>query len=298
MLLELASFFTALIGFLGAPTPCLPRAELCSGAVGAPPPVMQVQVADAAEAPAFTAGSSFLIDIGTGNILLDTNADKVRPMASITKLMTALVVLSSNPDFDRPLILAKGDQRNGDHGYLFVGEEITFKNAWDLLLVASSNDAAALLARETFGSEAKFVSAMNAYAKKLGLLRTTFVDPTGLDSGNTSTAREIAALARVALSQPEIRSAVTKNRFSFAPRGKAGRVVYATDQLLAWFRLPGVSIFGGKTGYIDESGYNLVFAAGIPGHDLIGVVLGSENNNARFQEMSRLLKWGFGVVGR
>ena len=95
----------------------------------------------------------------------------------------------------------------------------------------------------------------------------------------------------MALSQPEIRSAVTKNGFSFAPRGKSARVARTTDQLLFWFRLPGVTTFGGKTGYIDESGYNLVFAAGIPGHDLIGVVLGSENNNARFEEMSKLLKW-------
>lgn len=286
MFLELASFFTALIGFLGAPTPFVAPVQI------------QIQAADIAVTPGFSAPSSFLVDIGTGSILLDRRADELHPMASITKLMTALTILSSNPDFDRTLVLTKADQRNGDHSYFFVGEEVVFKDAWNLLLVASSNDAAALLARATFGSEEKFVREMNMQAKKLGFLRTTFVDPTGLEPGNISTAREIAALARAALSQPEIRSAVTKSRFSFSPRGKSARVVRNTDQLLAWFRLPQVSIFGGKTGHIDESGYNLVFAAGIPGHDLIGVVLGSENNNARFQDMSKLLKWGFGVVGR
>lgn len=284
MLLQLASFFTALVGFLGAPTPF------------AVPVQLQRPVVEIAKAPDFSASSSFLIDLGTSTILLDKGADELHPMASITKLMTALTVLSSNPNFERPLVLTKADQRNGDHAYFFVGDEIKFKDAWDLLLIASSNDAAALLARATFGSEEKFVLTMNAQAKKLGLLRTTFVDPTGLDPGNISTAREIVALARVALSQPEIRNAVIKNGFLFEPRGKSARAVRATDQLLSWFRLPGVSIFGGKTGYIDASGYNLVFAAGIPGHDLIGVVLGSENNNARFEDMSKLLKWGFGVV--
>ncbi len=281
MLFQLASFFTALVGFLGAPAPF------------APPARIQVPVLNISDAPEFSASSAFLIDIGTGTILLDVQADAPRPMASITKLMTALTILSSNPDWNQDVTFLKSDQRNGDHSYLFPGDEAKFQDAWNLLLVPSSNDAAALLARETFGSEAKFVAAMQAEAKTLGLLRTTFVDPTGLDAGNISTAREIAALARVALSQSEIRSAVTKSRFSFAPRGKSARVVRATDQLLKWFHLPGVSIFGGKTGHIDESGYNLVFAAGIPGHDLIGVVLGSENNNARFEDMSRLLKWGF-----
>lgn len=281
MFLQLASFFTALIGFLGAPAPF------------APPVQMQVPAMHSSDAPGFSAPSVFLVDIGTGAILLDSHADELRPMASITKLMTALTVLSANPDFERSLVLTKADQRNGDHAYFFIGEEIMLKDVWNLLLVASSNDAAALLARTTFGSEEKFVAAMNSQAKKLGLLRTTFVDPTGLDPGNISTAREIAALARVALSQSEIRSVVIKNGFSFSPRGKSARAVRTTDQLLSWFRLPGVSIFGGKTGYIDASGYNLVFAAGIPGHDLIGVVLGSENNNARFEEMSRLLQWGF-----
>lgn len=281
MLVQLASFFTALIGFLGVPIPFVASSPI------------QLPVAELAKAPEFSASSVFLMDIGSGVILLNAHADELRPMASITKLMTALTVLSSNPDFERSLVLTKTDQRNGDHAYFFVGEEITLKDAWNLLLIASSNDAAALLARTTFGSEEKFVAAMNAQAKKLGLLRTMFVDPTGLNPGNISTAREIAALARVALSQSEIRSAVIKNGFSFAPRGKSARAVRTTDQLLSWFRLPGVSIFGGKTGYIDASGYNLVFAAGIPSHDLIGVVLGSENNNARFEEMSRLLQWGF-----
>ncbi len=243
--------------------------------------------------PDVSALAVFLIDMDKGRILAAKQADAPRPIASITKLMTALVVLDANPDWARPIVFEARDQRYGDSTRIMAGEELTMGDAWNLMLVSSSNDAASLLARIVGGSEEKFVEAMNKKARTIGLTRTHFQDPTGLEKGNISTAREVAILARAAFSFSKTRDAVTQTQTVFTPKGKSQRVSRATDQLLYWFRIPGVRIFGGKTGHIEESGYNLVFAAGDTDHEFIGVVLGSETNNARFEEMSKLLKWGF-----
>ncbi|MDO8505109.1 MAG: D-alanyl-D-alanine carboxypeptidase family protein [bacterium] len=248
--------------------------------------------------PTQDATSVFLIDTKSGIIVGARHADNKRPIASITKLMTALVVLERNPDWNRHIIVDQKDQRKGDIARIFQGEEITIGDAWNLMLVASSNDAAALLSRAMFGSEESFVEAMNKKARAIGLHRTHFKDPTGLHPGNTSTAREVAILARLALSFPEIRDTVSQKQVVFSPKGKSRRVAYSTNQLLRWFSLPGVQLFGGKTGHIQESGYNLVLAAGGQGQEFVGVILGSGSNNGRFEEMATLLKWGFNTTQR
>lgn len=242
------------------------------------------------------ATSAFLIDTKNGTIVGAKQADLQRPIASITKLMTALVVLDSNPDWNRRIIVESKDQRKGDIARIFPGEEITLDDVWNLMLVASSNDASALLSRAISGSEVTFVEAMNKKAGEIGLHKTHFEDPTGLHPGNVSTAREVAIIARLALSFPKIRDTVSQTQFAFTPKGKARRVAYSTNQLLRWFSLPGVQLFGGKTGHIEESGYNLVFAAGDAGREFVGVVLGSGSNNGRFEEMATLLKWGFNAT--
>lgn len=286
MLLQIATLVAAMFqtfvvpGLPGLPVAQISRAKIVS------------------EIPSVEAASVFLIDTKSGTLIAVKQADVPRPIASITKLMTALVVLDRNPDWNRFLTFESRDQRKGDTARIFLGEEFRADDIWNLMLVASSNDAAALLARAMFGSEAEFVVAMNKKARDLGLYRTHFEDATGLSVENVSTAREVAIMARLALSLPKIRNMVAQRQITFAPRGKASRVAYATNQLLSWFNLPGVQLFGGKTGHIDESGYNFVLAAGGIGHELIGVVLGSRTNNGRFEEMATLLKWGFNTIPR
>lgn len=246
--------------------------------------------------PELSAESVFLIDTQRGNILFRRNADSPRPIASITKLMAALTLSEYVSDWSAPLTFKASDGRAGDINRLIVGEEITVQDAWNLMLVGSSNDAVALLGRTIGGGEEKLVAEMNKKAKELGLTKTTFVEPTGLNKGNISTAREVAAFVRAALIVPEIRAAVSKSEFSFVPRGKSARTVLSTNQLLSSFEIPGVKMFGGKTGHIEESKYNLAFAAGNDKREFVGIVLGSENNEARFADMRRLLSWGFSAT--
>ena len=260
MLFHLAALVAVMFQTLVIPgIPVLPEAYVLPVSVSDIPPV---------DAPGV-----FLIDTKNGAIVGAKHADQVHPIASITKLMTALVVLDRVQDspsakglsFRNYITFDKEDQRYGDIARIFPGEEITIDDAWNLMLVASSNDAAALLARAALGNEAAFVGAMNAKAKEIGLYRTHFEDSTGLDSDNVSTAREVAIIARLALSFPKIRDTVSQKQIAFSPQGKARRVAYSTNQLLRWFHLPGVQVFGGKTGHIEASGYNLVFAAGDAG---------------------------------
>lgn len=260
-------------------------------------PVAQISRAKMVSAiPSVEAVSVFLIDTKRGTLIAVKQADMPRPIASITKLMAALVVLDRNPDWNRFITFESKDQRKGDIARIFPGEEFRIGDIWNLMLVASSNDAAALLSRAMFGSEAEFVVAMNKKARDLGLYRTHFEDAAGLSVENVSTAREVAIMARLALSFPKIRNTVVQRQITFLPEGKLPRSAYSTNQLLRWFNLPGVQLFGGKTGHIDESGYNFVLAAGDSGHELIGVVLGSSTNNARFEDMAALLKWGFNTI--
>lgn len=282
MLLQLASLFAAITAFLAVPHTDLAYVKYN--------PVPQKSP------PTLSAESVFLVDTTQGNILHIQNPDQVRPIASITKLMTALTLLDKRPDWNSFVSFEAKDRRNGDIAYLIPGEQVRVLDAWNLMLVASSNDAATLLTRSVFGSEQAGVEAMNEKAKTLGLRSLKFSDPTGLRAENVGTAREVAALARLAISYREIREAVLRPSFQFKPKGKDYRQVYATNQLLRWFDLPAGEFLGGKTGHIEESKYNLVFAARSYGSELIAVVLGSESNDARFKDMAKLLKWGFSVA--
>ena len=289
MLLQLASLITAIVGALAVPI-----------AHNAPQPPLNLR-GGAEELSELTAQSVFLVDVASGAILHTQNADEVRPLASITKLMTAMVLLDHIKDspsgkglsFDRQITFETRDRRNGDITRLIPGEEITVRDAWKIMLVGSSNDAAAFLTRTILGSEEAAVATMNARAKELGLRRLKFTDPTGLDVGNVGTAREVSALARVSLQYPEIREAVLQTSFQFAPKGKPARKVQATNQLLYRFRQGDIQLLGGKTGHIEASGYNLVFAVGNHAQELVGVILGAPDNEARFAEMKILLTWGF-----
>lgn len=283
MLAQLAILLTALTVFFSAPTQ---TQSVVKKDVSAPEVPFEL-----------TATNVFLIDDVRGEILYQKKADMPYPLASITKLMTALTLIDSKVDWESKGMFDKNDRRNGDIPYLIPGDEIALKDALTVMLVASSNDAAAFLARVVFGDEVKAVAAMNKKAQELGLKRMNFVDVTGLNPQNTGTAREVAALARIALSYAEIGQAVRKSTFDFTPQGKPARKVYATDQLLNWFRAGNMEILGGKTGYIDESKYNLVFALGKQGSELIGVIFGSESNDLRFKEMAKLINWGIGEIG-
>lgn len=260
------------------------------------PPPRLPQIVDASRLGVeTTARAAALMDWRSGQMLFAKNADQPLPIASMTKLMTALVALDSGRPFDATVEMAASDMRPGDINQALVGERLTFGDLFNLSLVASSNDATAALARATGWSEEDFVRRMNEKAAEIGLKSTSFVEPTGLDGRNVASAADAAQLVRQALNDARVRAAVTLPDYVFAPVGGHERRARNTDLLLGgFFSRPPYSFLGGKTGFIEESGYCFgAAAANGDGDKVIAVVLGAATRDDRFQEVKALLWWAF-----
>ena len=235
--------------------------------------------------------SGIVIDVKTKDILFSKEADKQLPVASITKLMTALVFLDTEPDLNNLYQIKTEDRRVGGRIYIYTGEKIKIKDLLYLSLTASANTATISLVNSTGLSQDEFISRMNRKAADLGLKNTFFYDPTGLDDFNVSTAREIAKLANVAFSNKIIGNAILNESYSFRTLNGRSVTAYSTNALLH-SSSNRIKVLGGKTGHINVSGYCFVGKFNdIEGHDLISVVLGAENVNDRFTETMKMIKW-------
>ncbi|MFH1225764.1 MAG: D-alanyl-D-alanine carboxypeptidase family protein [bacterium] len=238
-----------------------------------------------------TAPYAIVLDIKSGEVLFEKNIHQPAPIASLTKLMSALIFLEDNPDFNKIITIEAEDYRLGSTIGLFSGEQVTLRDLFYSALAGSSNNAMIALARSTGLSEEKFVEKMNGRAKLLGLNNTNFIEPTGLDSGNISSAYDIVRLANYVLRNPNIRAAVTATDYSFRV-SNTGRLqkVNNTNKLLKSF----LRITGGKTGFTDAAGYCLASqVANGDGREILVVVLGSTSEEARFQEVKGLAWWTF-----
>jgi len=236
-----------------------------------------------------------LIDWRTGASLYEKNSATPLPIASLTKLMTALVVLSEDPEWTRSVTMTEDDQQIGDIPLLLPGEEFSVSDLFHLSLIASSNDATAALARSTGFPRQGFLDKMNSLAGELGMTQASFFDVTGLDPRNSASARDIALLVRKALSVDIIRRTVALQAYEYAPKGGAKRRVRSTDQLLdSFLNRPPYEFLGGKTGYIDEAGYCFGAAAqNTDGDRVVAVVLGAASKDERFREVKKLIYWAF-----
>ncbi len=238
-----------------------------------------------------SARAGMLLDIGSGLALWKKNIDETRPLASLTKLMTALVFLDTQPDWNRVVAFETSDIETTEGNTLIVkpGEQATVRDLFMASLVSSANNATKALARSTGLSESEFVGRMNDKAKFFNLWFTTFTDVTGLSAGNVSTVRDYSRLAQIAFDQPRIKEAVTTKEYSFTTSGvKASHRIYNTDQLLSDKT---VSVKAAKTGFINESGYNFVSLAVTNGHEVMLVLFGSASSEKRFAEARSLLLW-------
>lgn len=215
-------------------------------------------------AGAVSARSAVVLDAQTGRILFEQNADEILPMASTTKIMTALVALEAG-DLDRTYTVKKEYTLvEGSSMYLKEGETVTLRDTLYGLMLMSGNDAALALAGECGGQEA-FVQAMNDKALELGLGNTHFDNPNGLDSANHhTTARELAQLAAYAMENPEFRQIVGSASYT-----ANGRAMVNQNKLLRLYP----DAVGVKTGYTKKSGRCLVSAAERNGRRLIAVTL-------------------------
>ncbi|MBF8281079.1 MAG: D-alanyl-D-alanine endopeptidase, partial [Candidatus Magasanikbacteria bacterium] len=237
-----------------------------------------------------TAMSAIVTDVASGQTIFDRHANDVRPLASITKLMTALVFLDTNPNWAETLTLTIDDERAG-HLYVDTGETLSLRDLFYVSLVGSSNNATVALSRASGLSSDAFVAAMNKKASDLGMTRTRFTEPTGLDSRNVSSAEDTAILLGAALEEPLIAQATTMASYNARIVGeKKKRLIKNTDMLLTRgvaLRVAGVE--GGKTGYIPEGGYNFaVQVHDAANHNLRIVILGAADPFARFIEAQDL----------
>ncbi|MCB1758704.1 MAG: serine hydrolase [Gammaproteobacteria bacterium] len=226
-----------------------------------------------------------------GNELFSKNADQPRPIASITKLMTAMVILDSPLPMRRDIVITKEDRdllrMTGSR--LRPGATLTREQLVELALMSSENRAASALARTFPAGRKRFIYLMNKKALELGMRDTVFTDPTGLDAGNRSTPRDLAKLVKAAMNYPLIRSATTTHSTSVSPYLKRGQLRYAnTNRLVksdAW------EILLSKTGYINEAGRCLVMQVEIAGKEVTIVLLNSFGKLTPYGDSNRIRKW-------
>jgi D-alanyl-D-alanine carboxypeptidase len=240
------------------------------------------------------AASGAVMDIRSGEVLFGKNADKEWPLASITKLMTALVFLEHNPGWDTVYQIRREDRREGGKIYLYTGEKVKVRDLFYLSLVGSANTATVGLVHSTGMDEEEFVREMNDKARAMGLAGTRFYDPVGLNNNNVSTAEEIAKFAKIALSNNDISKATLTKKYEFITIGGRKKTVYNTDDLLDIFPQNGIRITGGKTGYLELAGYCFVGKfIDHNGREMISVVLGGDTRDSRFTETRELVEWAY-----
>jgi D-alanyl-D-alanine carboxypeptidase (penicillin-binding protein 5/6) len=254
-------------------------------ALGATP---SLAVAAAPKPPSVSVPSAGLYTID-GLPLWTRKPQTERRVASTIKMLNALVVRERADLDDVVVISKKAASVEGSGAGLRAGQRLTVRQLLNLMLIASANDAAEALAIHVSGSEKKHVARMNAKARQLGLTHTHAVDPHGLSKREHSTARDLAALARVVLADPELR-AIVKKRSVKVPRPSGATVTLrSTYNSLSGY--PGIE--GVKTGFTNPAGYCFVGAAKRNGVEIVGVVLGAQSNWHRFSQMRALLDWGF-----
>jgi len=237
-----------------------------------------------------SAQSAAVMDKDSNTILWQKNAGQVRSLASITKLMTALVFLEHNPGWQTVITMEPEDEAGGGIDHILQGEIVTVQDLFYTTLIPSDNNAAKALVRSTGFSQEEFVSLMNAKAKDLGLINTLFVEPTGLSQNNQSTALEVLELAKYAFADSNIADAVDRSTYSFQAKSGQNHQFSSTNQLLDSY----LNVVAGKTGYIGDAGYCLVSEiVSEDGHHILAVVLGSDSHEGRFFDLKVMAGWVF-----
>ena len=237
--------------------------------------------------PRIRAAAAMLYNPRTDEVIWERRGLDQRPIASITKVMTALVLLDQDPELARDVVVSRRDVRRASTTYLRRGERVTLEELLHLALIASDNVAARILARASGWGTRRFVEQMNGKAAALGLEATRFVEPSGLDERNVSTPYDVARLIATASEVPALSRIMRK--WTHRVRTDRRRLdIRNTNRLL---RSPHV-IQGGKTGYISEAGFCLTVLVEVPDADPVAlVVLGAGSNARRFSETRRLIDW-------
>ena len=233
--------------------------------------------------------SALVEDQQTGELLVQKQAEAVLPIASITKLMTAMVVLDAQMDLHESITITREDVDTLRHSRsrLQLGTSITRGEALQLALMASENRAAHALGRTYPGGIDAFVAAMNVKAQLLGLIDAHFEDPAGISSGNVASARDLARMVDAAYRYPLVREFTTCKK----ARIRTGRRTLEFHNSNLLIRSPRWQIGLSKTGYIDESGRCLVMQANLAQRPVLIVLLDAQGRLSRFGDANRIKQW-------
>jgi serine-type D-Ala-D-Ala endopeptidase (penicillin-binding protein 7) len=239
--------------------------------------------------PDVRSNAAFVMDTTNGSVVFERKSQLVAPIASITKLMTALVVLEAGQPLDEMIEIANADRWKGKGAFsrLTVGTRLSRGDLLHLALMASENRAARAVGRSYPGGEAGFIRAMNAKAKALGMTQTRFGDPSGLSVENVSSARDLAKLVVAASRNPTIREFST----SRSHRVRVGRSVLEFRNTNSLVANPAWNVIVQKTGFINEAGECLVMQTVIGQRPVVIVLLNSFGKYTRVADAKRIRQW-------
>ncbi|MFQ2909515.1 D-alanyl-D-alanine endopeptidase [Aeromonas allosaccharophila] len=265
-----AALVVGLMGMLGLP------------AVSAAPNPAKLEV---------RSSSALVVDVKTGKTLYQKNATKVRPIASLTKLMTALVVLDAKQNLNQTITVDKNDldRVKHTHSRIRMGTKVTRRDALHLALMSSENRMASALARHYPGGRSAFVRAMNNKARQLGMRNTHFYDSTGLSTRNVSTAQDLGKLAATAYRQPLIRQFTQDENREMRFSTPAYSLMFNNTNPLV--KNPDWDVRLSKTGFTDEAGRCLVMRAKPDNQELAIVLLNSVGKRTPIGDANRIRKW-------
>ncbi|WP_033136174.1 D-alanyl-D-alanine endopeptidase [Aeromonas finlandensis] len=236
-------------------------------------------------------GSALVVDVKTGKTLYQKNATKVRPIASLTKLMTALVVLDARQNLDQTITVDKDDidRVKHTHSRIRMGTKVSRRDALHLALMSSENRMASALSRHYPGGRTAFVRAMNNKARALGMRNTHFYDSTGLSTRNVSTAQDLGKLATAAYRQPLIRQFTQDENREMRFSAPAYSLMFNNTNPLV--KNPDWDVRLSKTGFTDEAGRCLVMRAKPDSQELAIVLLNSVGKRTPIGDANRIRKW-------
>jgi serine-type D-Ala-D-Ala endopeptidase (penicillin-binding protein 7) len=239
--------------------------------------------------PDIRAEAAIIYDPRTGDVLWEQNSNAERSIASITKVMTAAVVLESPEDLATPVTISRADVLRANTTYIRAGDRVTKDDLLHLMLIGSDNAAARVLAKTSPLGYDGFISRMNEKAREYGLKSTSYVDPAGIFAANVSSAYDMARLITIA-SDNERMAAIMRTSSHSVSAGRRMIKVNSTNQLV---KAGDVDVQAGKTGFIRRAGYCLATLLRLPqgGGEVAVVVLGARSNAGRFWETRHLLNW-------
>lgn len=232
---------------------------------------------------------ALVIDQATSQVLFEKNSTVALPIASVTKLMMATVVVEAHQDMDEILTVTEDDVDREKHSSsrLRVGAQLSRDDMLHIALMSSENRAASALGRHYPGGVAAFVVAMNAKARALGMTDTHYADPTGLDSRNVASARDLAKLVVYAYRYPILRQYSTDAKYVVEPSGRP--LQYASSNRLVANKDWDIELQ--KTGFINEAGHCLVMLTKIDGRSVLMVFLDSKGRASHVADAARMRRW-------